>query len=144
MLQNKTHLTGRGNLLFLFCFSFCSVSSFEFWSTHDVKGYRKIDVSSCFPVLFFFFYWGKGELDRVERRYECAGAWIWALLFLKQNLFCALKIGGVCCLKIVTEMDSSSSEICIYWCKFMILISVSNISESINFTFDSYIWFYLP
>jgi len=39
-----------------------------------VKGYRKIDVSSCFPVLFFFFYWGKGELDRVERRYECAGA----------------------------------------------------------------------
>jgi hypothetical protein len=83
-------------------------------------------------------------LDRVERWYECAGAWIRALLFLKQNLFCALKIGGVCCLKIVTEMDSSSSEICIYWCKFMILISVSNISESINFTFDSYIWFYLP
>jgi hypothetical protein len=38
-----------------------------------VKGYRKIDVSSCFPVLFFF-YWGKGELDGVERGYECAGA----------------------------------------------------------------------
>jgi len=75
------------------CFvCFCCVSSFEILINSQCK---RMQADRClFGIDFFLFsssclfYWYKWELDRVEKRFECA------LDFLKQNLF--LYFEGVC------------------------------------------------
>ena len=137
MLQNKTHFTGTGNSLLLFCVFTLFCFSFEFWSTH-------VD------LFFLFHFTGRGNIlmypvlfyTRIqEDRYS---------LFSCSFLFIEVKGNWI---RLREGMNVLVLEFRPFWkgfflvwdfinsCEFMVFISVS---KFINFTFDSsYIWFYL-